>query len=75
MGVRGRDEEEAMGTGSCFPFQGYNKTLLRLRLRKKQVSDVQKVLQGGEQEIQFEDFTNTLREWVISDPTFSDIAL
>ncbi|XP_047559510.1 polycystic kidney disease 2-like 1 protein isoform X2 [Lutra lutra] len=41
--------------------QGYNKTLLRLRLRKEQVSDVQKVLQGGE-EIQFEDFTNTLRE-------------
>ncbi|XP_059025187.1 polycystin-2-like protein 1 isoform X3 [Mustela lutreola] len=42
--------------------QGYNKTLLRLRLRKERVSDVQKVLQGGEQEIQFEDFTNTLRE-------------
>ncbi|KAF3827839.1 hypothetical protein GH733_001074 [Mirounga leonina] len=42
--------------------QGYNKTLLRLRLRKDQVSDAQKVLQGGEQEIQFEDFTNTLRE-------------
>uniref|UniRef100_A0A8C8ZI54 Polycystin 2 like 1, transient receptor potential cation channel n=1 Tax=Prolemur simus TaxID=1328070 RepID=A0A8C8ZI54_PROSS len=42
--------------------QGYKKTLLRLRLRKERVSDVQKVLQGGEQEIQFEDFTNTLRE-------------
>ncbi|XP_053440737.1 polycystic kidney disease 2-like 1 protein isoform X3 [Nycticebus coucang] len=42
--------------------QGYNKTLLRLHLRKEQVSDVQKVLQGGEQEIQFEDFTNTLTE-------------
>lgn len=56
------DKEEAVGTGSCFPFQGYKKTLLRLRLRKKQVSDVQKVLQGGEQEIQFEDFTNTLRK-------------
>ncbi|XP_074195299.1 polycystin-2-like protein 1 isoform X2 [Rhinolophus sinicus] len=42
--------------------QSYNKTLLRLRLRKEQVSDVQKVLQGGEQEIQFEDFTNTLKE-------------
>ncbi|XP_053524634.1 polycystic kidney disease 2-like 1 protein [Artibeus jamaicensis] len=42
--------------------QGYNKTLMRLRLKKEQVSDVQKVLQGGEQEIQFEDFTNTLRE-------------
>ncbi|XP_032986634.1 polycystic kidney disease 2-like 1 protein isoform X2 [Rhinolophus ferrumequinum] len=42
--------------------QSYNKTLLRLRLRKEQVSDVQKVLQGGEQEIQFQDFTNTLKE-------------
>ncbi|XP_048194432.1 polycystic kidney disease 2-like 1 protein isoform X2 [Perognathus longimembris pacificus] len=42
--------------------QGYNKTLLRLRLRKERVSDMQKVLQGGQQEIQFEDFTNTLRE-------------
>ncbi|XP_045363341.2 polycystin-2-like protein 1 isoform X2 [Camelus bactrianus] len=42
--------------------QGYHKTLLRLRLRKEQVSEVQKVLQGGEQETQFEDFTNTLRE-------------
>ncbi|XP_012873128.1 PREDICTED: polycystic kidney disease 2-like 1 protein [Dipodomys ordii] len=42
--------------------QGYKKTLLRLRLKKEQVSDVQKVLQGGKQEIQFEDFTNTLRE-------------
>ncbi|XP_004580300.2 polycystin-2-like protein 1 [Ochotona princeps] len=41
--------------------QSYNKTLLRLRLRKEQVSDVQKVL-DGEQGIQFEDFTNTLRE-------------
>ncbi|XP_065779173.1 polycystin-2-like protein 1 isoform X1 [Muntiacus reevesi] len=42
--------------------QGCNKTLRRLRLRKEQVSDVQKVLQAGEQEIQFEDFTNTLKE-------------
>lgn len=45
-----------------FPFQSYKKTLLRLRLRKERVSDVQKVLKGGEPEIQFEDFTNTLRE-------------
>ncbi|EHB02889.1 Polycystic kidney disease 2-like 1 protein [Heterocephalus glaber] len=42
--------------------QGYNKTLTVLHLRKEQVSDVQKVFQGGEQEIQFEDFTNTLKE-------------
>ncbi|CAH6952351.1 Pkd2l1 [Phodopus roborovskii] len=42
--------------------QSYKKTLLKLRLRKEQVSDVQKVLKGGEPEIQFEDLTNTLRE-------------
>ncbi|XP_072484571.1 polycystin-2-like protein 1 isoform X2 [Notamacropus eugenii] len=42
--------------------QGYNKTLLRLRLKKKRVSEVQRVLQGGEPQILFEDFTNTLRE-------------
>ncbi|MEJ1276345.1 polycystic kidney disease 2-like 1 [Cricetulus griseus] len=42
--------------------QSYKKTLLKLRLRKERVSDVQKVLKGGEPEIQFEDFTNTLRE-------------
>ncbi|XP_077883341.1 polycystin-2-like protein 1 isoform X1 [Ictidomys tridecemlineatus] len=42
--------------------QSYNKTLLRLHLKKERVSDVQKVLQGGEQEIQFEDFTKTLME-------------
>ncbi|XP_055447686.1 polycystic kidney disease 2-like 1 protein [Psammomys obesus] len=42
--------------------QSYNKTLQRLRLRKERVSDVQKVLKGGEPEIQFEDFANTLRE-------------
>ncbi|XP_044540211.1 polycystic kidney disease 2-like 1 protein, partial [Gracilinanus agilis] len=41
--------------------QGYNKTLLRLRLKKERVSDVQRVL-GGERQLQFEDFTNTLRE-------------
>ncbi|KAF5911302.1 hypothetical protein HPG69_019670 [Diceros bicornis minor] len=45
-----------------FVLLGYNKTLLRLRLRKERVSDVKKVLQGGEQEIQLEDFTNTLRQ-------------
>ncbi|NP_852087.2 polycystin-2-like protein 1 [Mus musculus] len=47
---------------SDFLKQSYNKTLLRLRLRKERVSDVQKVLKGGEPEIQFEDFTSTLRE-------------
>ncbi|GAB1302455.1 Polycystic kidney disease 2-like 1 protein [Apodemus speciosus] len=47
---------------SDFLKQSYNKTLQRLRLRKERVADVQKFLKGGEPEIQFEDFTNTLRE-------------
>ncbi|XP_031240865.1 polycystic kidney disease 2-like 1 protein [Mastomys coucha] len=47
---------------SDFLKQSYKKTLQRLRLRKERVSDVQKVLKSGEPEIQFEDFTNTLRE-------------
>lgn len=45
-----------------FPFQSCKKALLRLHLRKERVSDVQKVLEGGESVIQLEDFTNTLRE-------------
>lgn len=47
---------------ALFPFQSYKKALLRLHLRKERVSDVQKVLEGGESVIQLEDFTNTLRE-------------
>ncbi|KAM9068995.1 polycystin-2-like protein 1 isoform 1-T1 [Sarcophilus harrisii] len=42
--------------------QGYKKTLLRLRLKKERVSDVQRALRAGEPGLQFQEFTNTLRE-------------
>uniref|UniRef100_A0A6I8NZ03 Polycystin-2-like protein 1 n=1 Tax=Ornithorhynchus anatinus TaxID=9258 RepID=A0A6I8NZ03_ORNAN len=42
--------------------QGYNKTLLKLRLKKERISDVQKALQSGSKELEFEDFKNSLRE-------------
>ncbi|NP_001402765.1 polycystic kidney disease 2-like 1 protein isoform 1 [Rattus norvegicus] len=54
--------------------QSYSKTLQRLRLRKERVSDVQKVLKGGEPEIQFEDFTNTLRELGHAEREISEVS-
>ncbi|XP_054839936.1 polycystic kidney disease 2-like 1 protein [Eublepharis macularius] len=42
--------------------QGYNKTLMRLKLKKDRISDVQKALQKGTKELEFEDFKNSLRE-------------
>ncbi|XP_053166178.1 polycystic kidney disease 2-like 1 protein [Hemicordylus capensis] len=42
--------------------QGYNRTLMRLKLKKDRISDVQKALQQGTKELEFEDFKNSLRE-------------
>uniref|UniRef100_A0A8D2J050 Polycystin 2 like 1, transient receptor potential cation channel n=1 Tax=Varanus komodoensis TaxID=61221 RepID=A0A8D2J050_VARKO len=42
--------------------QGYNKTLMKLKLKKDRISDVQKALQKGTKELEFEDFKNSLRE-------------
>ncbi|XP_015271981.1 PREDICTED: polycystic kidney disease 2-like 1 protein [Gekko japonicus] len=42
--------------------QGYNKTLMRLKLKKDRISDVQKALQNRTKELEFEDFKNSLRE-------------
>ncbi|XP_048362000.1 polycystic kidney disease 2-like 1 protein isoform X2 [Sphaerodactylus townsendi] len=42
--------------------QGYHKTLMRLKLKKERISDVQKALQTGTKELEFEDFKNSLRE-------------
>lgn len=42
--------------------QSYNKTLLKLKLKKERISDVQKALQNGEKELEFEDFKNSLKE-------------
>ncbi|XP_034993769.2 polycystin-2-like protein 1 [Zootoca vivipara] len=42
--------------------QGYNRTLMKLKLKKDRISDVQKALQKGTKELEFEDFKNSLRE-------------
>ncbi|XP_074855560.1 polycystin-2-like protein 1 [Carettochelys insculpta] len=42
--------------------QGYHKTLLRLKLKKERISDVQKALQNGTKELEFEEFKNSLKE-------------
>ncbi|XP_075790711.1 polycystin-2-like protein 1 [Pelodiscus sinensis] len=42
--------------------QGYHRTLARLKLKKERISDVQKALQSGARELEFEDFKNSLRE-------------
>ncbi|XP_005048373.1 PREDICTED: polycystic kidney disease 2-like 1 protein [Ficedula albicollis] len=42
--------------------QSYNRTLMRLKLKKEQISDVQKALQNGTKQLDFEDFKNSLKE-------------
>ncbi|XP_063291145.1 polycystin-2-like protein 1 [Pelobates fuscus] len=42
--------------------QGYRKTLLKLKLKKERISDVQKALQNGTKELEFEEFKNSLKE-------------
>nr|XP_033799607.1 polycystic kidney disease 2-like 1 protein [Geotrypetes seraphini] len=42
--------------------QGYNRTLFKLKLKKERISDVQKALQSGSKELEFEDFKNSLKE-------------
>ncbi|OCT70085.1 polycystic kidney disease 2-like 1 protein [Xenopus laevis] len=42
--------------------QGYKKTLLKLKLKKERISDVQKALQNSTKELKFEEFKNSLRE-------------
>uniref|UniRef100_A0A8C3QHZ4 Polycystin 2 like 1, transient receptor potential cation channel n=1 Tax=Cyanoderma ruficeps TaxID=181631 RepID=A0A8C3QHZ4_9PASS len=42
--------------------QSYNRTLMRLKLRKERISDVQKALQNGTKQLDFEDFKNSLKE-------------
>ncbi|XP_031457941.1 polycystic kidney disease 2-like 1 protein [Phasianus colchicus] len=42
--------------------QSYNRTLMRLKLKKERISDVQKALQNGTKELGFEDFKNSLKE-------------
>uniref|UniRef100_A0A674GK00 Polycystin 2 like 1, transient receptor potential cation channel n=1 Tax=Taeniopygia guttata TaxID=59729 RepID=A0A674GK00_TAEGU len=42
--------------------QSYNRTLMRLKLKKERISDVQKALQNGTKQLDFEDFKNSLKE-------------
>ncbi|XP_019473155.1 polycystic kidney disease 2-like 1 protein isoform X2 [Meleagris gallopavo] len=42
--------------------QSYNRTLMRLKLKKERISDVQKALQNGTKELGFEDFKKSLKE-------------
>ncbi|NXO15531.1 PK2L1 protein, partial [Oriolus oriolus] len=42
--------------------QSYNRTLTRLKLKKEQISDVQKALQNGTKQLDFEEFKNSLKE-------------
>ncbi|OCT71797.1 polycystic kidney disease 2-like 1 protein [Xenopus laevis] len=42
--------------------QGYKKTLLKLKLKKERISDVQKALQNSTKDLKFEEFKNSLRE-------------
>ncbi|XP_075072553.1 polycystin-2-like protein 1 isoform X3 [Mixophyes fleayi] len=42
--------------------QGYRKTLMKLKLKKERISDVQKALQNGSKEMAFEEFKNNLKE-------------
>ncbi|XP_053307032.1 polycystic kidney disease 2-like 1 protein [Spea bombifrons] len=42
--------------------QGYRKTLMKLKLKKERISDVQKALQNGTKELEFEEFKNSLKE-------------
>ncbi|XP_040294234.1 polycystic kidney disease 2-like 1 protein [Bufo bufo] len=42
--------------------QGYKKTLMKLKLKKERISDVQKALQNGSKEMSFEEFKKSLKE-------------
>lgn len=42
--------------------QSYMKTFMKLKLKKEKISDVQKALQSGSGEIEFEKFRETLKK-------------
>ncbi|KAM8859856.1 polycystin-2-like protein 1 [Spinachia spinachia] len=42
--------------------QSYMKTFTKLKLKREKISDVQKALQSGSEEIEFKDFRETLKE-------------
>ncbi|XP_028324033.1 polycystic kidney disease 2-like 1 protein [Gouania willdenowi] len=52
--------------------QSYMKTFMKLKLKKEKISDVQKALQSGSEEIEFKDFRETLKELGHADHEISE---
>ncbi|MGH0135307.1 UNVERIFIED_CONTAM: hypothetical protein FKN15_059034 [Acipenser sinensis] len=52
--------------------QGYMKTMMKLKLKNEKISDVQKALGSGSNELEYEDFKKTLRQMGHSDHEISE---
>ncbi|XP_060697748.1 polycystin-2-like protein 1 [Hemiscyllium ocellatum] len=52
--------------------QGYNKALMKMKLKKERISDVQKALQNGSKKLDFEDFRSNLKDLGHSDEEIND---
>ncbi|XP_078421465.1 polycystin-2-like protein 1 [Cetorhinus maximus] len=52
--------------------QGYNKALMKMKLKKERISDVQKTLQNGSKKLGFEDFRSNLKDLGHSDQEIKD---
>ncbi|KAI1894633.1 hypothetical protein AGOR_G00117770 [Albula goreensis] len=51
--------------------QSYTKTFMKLKLKKEKISDVQKALQSGSKELEFQDFRESLKEMGHADSEIS----
>ncbi|KAG9344332.1 hypothetical protein JZ751_011001, partial [Albula glossodonta] len=51
--------------------QSYMKTFMKLKLKKEKISDVQKALQSGSKELEFQDFRESLKEMGHADSEIS----
>ncbi|XP_072334894.1 polycystin-2-like protein 1 [Scyliorhinus torazame] len=52
--------------------QGYNKALMKMKLKKERISDVQRTLQNGSRKLGFEDFRSNLKDLGHSDQEIKD---
>nr|XP_046213675.1 LOW QUALITY PROTEIN: polycystic kidney disease 2-like 1 protein [Oncorhynchus gorbuscha] len=52
--------------------QSYMKTFMKLKLKKEKISDVQKVLRSGSNQLEFKDFRETLKELGHADHEISE---
>uniref|UniRef100_UPI00398F2334 polycystin-2-like protein 1 n=1 Tax=Pristiophorus japonicus TaxID=55135 RepID=UPI00398F2334 len=52
--------------------QGYNKALMKMKLKKERISDVQKTLENGSKKLGFEDFRNNLKDLGHTDQEIED---